>query len=107
MSIKKKTPSRSESVEDLTDAQLQCRSFRHINQRHVTDRVTRRGTEVIEFTRISVCRTCGTQIELVIDVATFRTKKSTYSYKDGYQVVGGVKMRDARQEFIGRLGSRS
>jgi hypothetical protein len=105
--VTKRSTKKSESVEELTDGQLVCRSFRHVNQRHITDRVTKRANEVVEFTRISVCRTCGTKIELVIDVSTFRTKKSTYTYKDGYQVVGGVKMADARAEFIGRLGSRA
>lgn len=101
-------PKKVESIHDVDSANLPCRGFRHLNQQHVTDRFTTKGRgktkTVIGFIRMSVCQDCGTEIETHIEIPSFRTVKSRYLHPDNYLVQGGATMREARREYVIRLG---
>lgn len=103
-------PKKVRSIHDVDTANLPCRSFRHLNQHHITDRFTTKGggktKTVIGFIRLAVCQDCGTEIETHIEIPSFRTIKTRYTHPDNYLVQGGASIREARREYVKRMGFR-
>lgn len=103
---------RSESLEDMEDAHLHCRDYRHWWQ-HVNDKVTdaTRAGRAIEITRWRVCRNCGTELEERFSMPSCDITYRHYHYPDGYLLAQGVlergqrvDVRDVRRAVFGRAG---
>lgn len=95
----------SESLAYVPGEYMQCRAFNHSFE-HITDHVTkqkRRGF-VIEFVRDLKCAHCGLECSVEVDVETFTIKRRKYRYPDGFQVKGGAKKYESREEYLLRLG---
>lgn len=102
---RRKAAQKVETIEEVPTRFIPCRSFRHTNQSHLNDRIiTGRYKRVVMFIRFMVCNDCGTEIEYYIEVPSFRTIKARYQHPDGYLVSGGSSPREARAEYLSRLG---
>lgn len=94
--------SKANDPSDVPLSYIPCRSFRH-SLKHVTDEITRHGKRVIEFTRVTKCIECGTQVRTTYSVPDFRVTKRKYDYPDNYQVKGGLPVFDARAVYVKKL----
>lgn len=104
---------RSEGVEEMADAYLDCRDKGHHWSR-LTDRITDgTKTRVREITRVWQCKGCLTEQEEVIEIPSCEIVRRRYHYPDGYLLAPGiaaekgrVNVRDIRREVFGRAGIR-
>lgn len=94
-------PKKAETPEDVPKSYLECRSFRHQQQRFVTDKATR-GTQgqIVEFTRVMKCALCSTEIHTTYSLPGWRVLKRKYIHPDNYGVKGGFPVSDARDAYI-------
>jgi hypothetical protein len=95
MAVKKAT-----TAAEVPGKFIACRSFRH-ELKFVTDKATRGAMgEVIEFTRITRCGVCKTEVHTTYGMPSYHVTKRRYYYPDMYGVKGGMSVFDARDKYI-------
>lgn len=88
----------------VPDAFLGCREFGHAWQASGHTNIVRRGTKVIEFTRVAVCLRCEASRSQKISVPDFRIVSTSRTYPEHYLLVGRERVHkaDVRYEVLTR-----
>lgn len=76
-------------IRDLKDAYLDCRDLRHAWGRPNDWEITRNSRgKIIEYTRVVVCRKCGTERHEKFLVPSMDLANRRYVYPEGFLLLG-------------------
>lgn len=100
-------PKVAEEPGEIPSEFMQCRAFRRHSEAIVNDSVVQQRGKVVEFTRHVKCLRCGYESWVTYSVPEWNVLGRKTYYPDFYQMKGGLKGPDAKQEYIGRLGYKT